>query len=445
MGHECAIIKKFIADNGLLAQGAKYIVALSGGADSVALLLAMVELGYDIDAAHCNFHLRGKESDRDEAFAKELCQARGITLHVAHFDTHEYAALHHLSIEMAARKLRYGYFEDLRRDIGAKAICVAHHRDDNVETILMNLARGTGINGLTGIKPRNGNIVRPLLCLWRKDIERYLARRHQPYVTDSTNLEADGARRNKFRLEIIPTLRQVNPSISSNILATSARLVECQKMADYAFDIMKTDIAESKDESIDIDIAKLKASPSSEYILFKILASYGFSPQQVESVNAMLDAQTGKTVSSTSHELAFSRGKILVREKSKPMPPMRIPEEGTYNLPNGTKMRVEVTGETNISRCQNIATLDADKVSFPLTIRPTETADRFHPFGMKGTKLVSDYLTDAKKNTFEKRSQLVAADAKGDIIWLIGERTDDRYCVGNATRRVLKMSFAPKQ
>lgn len=434
-------VEKFISDNNLLSKEGKYIVALSGGADSVALLLILIELGYDVDAAHCNFHLRGAESDRDEAFVKELCKKNDIPLHIIHFDTREYASLHHLSIETAARDLRYGYFESLRRDIGAEAICVAHHRDDSVETILMNLTRGTGINGLTGIKPRNGNIIRPLLCIGRKEIERFLAERQQPYVTDSTNLEADEARRNKFRLEIIPKLKEINPSVAKNIQATGARLGECNKMAEYAFSLLKEDIVEFQVNGIDIDISKLKASPSSEYVLYRLLTDYGFSPLQTEAINAMLDAQTGKVVSSPTHELAFSRGKIVVREIVKPIPPMRIPEEGTYNLPNGLKMRFEISPKIEISRNKAIATLDADKISFPLTIRPIETADRFHPFGMKGSKLVSDYLTDEKKDYFEKCSQQVVVDGQGNIIWLIGERTDNRYRVDHSTRQMLRISF----
>ena len=194
----------------------KYIVALSGGADSVCLLLKMLDEGRHVEAAHCNFHLRGAESDRDESFVVSLCSRLGVTLHRAHFDTREYASLHKVSIEMAARTLRYDYFEKLRIDIGAEAILVAHHRDDNVETVLMNMVRGTGIRGVAGIRPRNGHILRPLLDMSRSDIEAYLRERGETYVTDSTNLE-DEATRNKFRLNVVPLLRTINPRASENI------------------------------------------------------------------------------------------------------------------------------------------------------------------------------------------------------------------------------------
>ena len=182
-------VSGFIGKHQLLSRDGLHLVALSGGADSVALLLILLRLGYRVEAVHCNFRLRGSESDRDEQFVKDLCEKNGVALHLIHFDTTEYASLHQVSIEMAARELRYGYFRQLCQDIGAETVCVAHHRDDTVETLLMNMLRGSGIHGLTGIRPRNGQIVRPLLCVNRQDIELFLHSIGQSHVTDSTNLE----------------------------------------------------------------------------------------------------------------------------------------------------------------------------------------------------------------------------------------------------------------
>ena len=207
------------------------LVALSGGADSVCLLMAMKRLGYAIEAIHCNFHLRGAESDRDEEFCKSLCEREQIPFHTVHFDTKTYAEVHKISIEMAARELRYNYFEQLRKAIDAEAILVAHHMNDSVETLLMNLIRGTGIHGLQGIKPRNGNIIRPLLCVSRKEIVEWLGEIGQDYVTDSTNLE-DDVTRNKLRLNIIPLLEEINPAASENIAKTALRMVEAGKVFD---------------------------------------------------------------------------------------------------------------------------------------------------------------------------------------------------------------------
>ena len=207
-------VEAYINKHKLLETSNLYLAALSGGADSVALLLLLKEGGFNVHAAHCNFRLRGAESDRDEAFCVELCRQQGVELHRAHFDTREYAAVHKVSIEMAARELRYRWFSQLREDIGASGVCVAHHRDDSVETVLLNLVRGTGLRGLTGIQPRNGDVLRPLLCVSRAEIEQYLTDRGQGYVTDSTNLEAD-VMRNKIRLQLIPLLKTLNPSVCS--------------------------------------------------------------------------------------------------------------------------------------------------------------------------------------------------------------------------------------
>ena len=213
-------ISDYISKHSLLSRDALHLVALSGGADSVALLRILRDLDYQIEAAHCNFHLRGAESDRDEAFVRQLCDSLGIKLHLIHFDTETYASVHQVSIEMAARELRYGYFRSLCKDIGAETVCVAHHRDDAVETFLMNLLRGSGIHGLTGIRPKNGQIVRPLLCVGRQDILDYLHSIGQDYVTDSTNLESI-VLRNKLRLQVLPLLKQLNPKAVENIDKTA--------------------------------------------------------------------------------------------------------------------------------------------------------------------------------------------------------------------------------
>ena len=228
-------IDKYIHRNNLLHPEDLYIVALSGGADSVALLLVLKQLGYKVEAAHCNFNLRGEESIRDEQFCVSLCEKQNVPLHRIHFDTKAYAALHKVSIEMAARELRYQYFENLRKDICAKGICVAHHEDDNVETILLHIIRGTGLKGLTGIAPKNGNIIRPLLCITRSDIIAYLESVQQNYVVDSTNL-VDDVKRNKIRLNLLPMLEEMNPSVKSNIASMARYLAEAEKITNMSMD-----------------------------------------------------------------------------------------------------------------------------------------------------------------------------------------------------------------
>lgn len=447
----------FVARNQLLAADNKYIVALSGGADSVALLLIMKALGYDVEAAHCNFHLRGKESERDENFCVSLCESLGIILHRIHFDTLTYAQLHKVSIEMAARDLRYSYFEQLRRDINADAICVAHHKDDNVETILLNLVRGTGMNGLTGISPRNGFILRPLLCIGREDILEYLEAENQDYVTDSSNL-VDDVQRNKIRLNVLPLLENVNPAVKDNILTMARWIAEASTIVEASLDEAKAKAVSSLsvgaknhdakpmvNDSFCVDISKIEEYPSAEYLLWDILKDYGFNSSQVALVADNLHATTGTSWLSSSHELTLDRGRLILTPLDKEEGrQMRIPEAGTYVYTELCKLKIEqkeINENYTISRSSDKVCLDAQKVKFPLMIRRVARGDRFVPFGMKGSKLVSDFLTDQKVALPLKRRQLVVTDAGGNILWVVGKRLDGRFAVSPCSKSVVEISL----
>lgn len=422
----------YVRQQQLLDADRKHLVALSGGADSVALLLVLRRLGYAVDAVHCNFHLRGEESDRDEQFVRSLCEKESVCLHLAHFDTKAYAELHQVSIEMAARELRYRYFEQLRQDIGAGEVCVAHHQDDAVETLLMNLVRGTGIHGLTGIRPRNGHIVRPLLCVSRAEVTDYLDALGQPYVTDSSNLVPDVVR-NKLRLQVLPLLKTINPAASANIAKTARRMAEVERLFDRS---VQAALSEHFKEGV-IAVADILQHPSPECLLHELLSPYGFNPAQIEQVFANLSAPSGRIFQSPTHEATIDRGRLIVDERHEPLPTLRIPEPGIYHYAASQKFCFEVSDRVQVSKSPGYASLDADKVRFPLTIRPVQAGDRFQPFGMKGSRLVSDYLTDRKRSVFEKRRQLVVTDADDRIIWLVGERTDQRFCIDTTTCRVV--------
>lgn len=436
----------FIARNQLLAADNKYIVALSGGADSVALLLIMKALGYDVEAAHCNFHLRGKESERDENFCVSLCESLGIILHRIHFDTLTYAQLHKVSIEMAARDLRYSYFEQLRCDINADAICVAHHKDDNVETILLNLVRGTGMNGLTGISPRNGFVLRPLLCIGREDILEYLEAENQDYVTDSSNL-VDDVQRNKIRLNVLPLLENVNPAVKDNILTMARWIAEASTIVEASLSEAKAKAVSSatQNDSLFVDISKVEEYPSAEYLLWNILRDYGFNSSQVALVAENLHATTGTSWLSSSHELTLDRGRLILTPLDKEEGrQIRIPEAGTYVYTELCKLKIEqkeINENYTISRSSDKVCLDAQKVKFPLMIRRVARGDRFVPFGMKGSKLVSDFLTDQKVALPLKRRQLVVADADGNILWVVGKRLDGRFAVSPCSKSVVEISL----
>ena len=433
-------VSDFIAKHQILSHDDLYVVALSGGADSVALLLILQQLGYRIEAAHCNFHLRGEESDRDENFARALCERLDIPFHVIHFDTKEYASLHQVSIEMAARALRYGYFRQLCQDIGAVAVCVAHHRDDAVETLLMNLMRGSGIHGLTGIRPKNGHIVRPLLCVSREEIEQYLHSIGQDYVTDSTNL-VDDVVRNKIRLRILPLLKEINPKVSENIAKTAQYLCEAEKVLDESLAARKTEIIQCGHDGFPqtVSIPSLIRQPSPELFLHEWLAPYGFNAAQTSQAFARLHGESGREFHSSTHTLVIDREKLILVPLQAPMKTMKIPETGRYRYDEKTCFDVIVTNEVSISKASDTVTLDADTVRFPLTVRPVETGDRFCPYGMEGYRLVSDFLTDSKLSLIDKRRQLVVTDGDGQIIWLVGLRSDHRYRVTEQTATILRI------
>lgn len=432
-------VRRFIEREHLLDKDKLYLVAVSGGADSVCLLLMLKELGYKVEAVHCNFNLRGEESQRDENFVKELCQRNGTPLHLTHFDTRTYAELHKVSIEMAARQLRYSYFEQLREDIGAADICVAHHQDDSVETILMNLLRGTGLHGLQGIQPRRGHILRPLLCISRDDVEQWLKERQQDYVTDSTNLVPNIVR-NKLRLNVIPALKDCTPQSKDTIIATARRLSEATKVYDNAINLSLNRLLHDNG----LDTKALLGEPSPESLLYEWLSPKGFSPATIESIYETIsqgtetgELESGQEWHSASHWLVSHRGRLIVVPQETDRPTLRLPEPDTYVYDDDTKLRISISDGSTIIKEPNTCYLDADKATFPFLLRPTRQGDRFHPLGMKGSKLVSDYMTDRHASLIEKRRQLALCDAHGDIVWLVGQRLDDRFKVEEGTRRTI--------
>ena len=437
-------IKRFIASGHLLRVDALYLVALSGGADSVALLLCLKELGYRVEAVHCNFQLRGEESMRDERFCEELCQRENIPLHKVHFDTQSYADLHKVSIEMAARELRYHYFFQLKEALEAEGICVGHHKEDSVETVLINLVRGTGLSGLMGIRPRKNDIIRPLLCVTRQEIEDYLCRRASTFVTDSTNL-MDDVVRNKIRLNILPQLAEINPSVTEAILTTANHLSDVEaivqeslkealeKAVSFINSVTQVSSNSLSSEPFQLDLSVVRAYPSPAYLLFYILKPLGFSSSQITEMVSHLDGQTGQLWYSSTHELTHDRGffMVLPREEGEPRT-LVIPETGRYVYDKQLSLRLTertLAPSLTVSFSKNptIVDLDASSIRFPLTLRRVAEGDRFTPLGMRGSQLVSDFLTNLKRNRFEKRNQLVLLDATGTILWVLGLRINDHF------------------
>ena len=439
-------IEQFIEQKELMSKKQLYLVALSGGADSVALLLALKKLGYNIEAAHCNFHLRGEESDRDEDFCKNLCRELDIKLHLAHFDTQTNASLHGISIEMAARNLRYNYFEALLKDINASAVCVAHHKDDSAETLLLNLIRGTGIEGLTGIKSKNNRIVRPFLCVRRNEIINYLEQQNQSFVTDSSNLVND-VQRNKIRLDIMPLLQTINPLVVEHLNQTGEYIEEATSILNTVLEQMQDRVVLLKTEGQTIvDIERLEKEQSSSYLLWYILKNYGFNAAQIKQISCGLKTSVGRVWESATHALTINNNKVIVEPlfTCDTKEYRLIEEEGLYHL--NSKLSIEIKKElysidNGFSKDPKDIWIDADKVEFPLSVRLIKEGDRMIPLGMKGSKLISDMLTDTKVSYFDRQRQYVLLNNDQQIIWLLGRRIDDRYKLTSSTKTVLKIKL----
>ena len=438
-------IEQFIEQKELMNNSQLYLVALSGGADSVALLLALKKLGYNIEAAHCNFHLRGEESDRDEDFCKKLCHKLDIKLHLAHFDTQTNASLHGISIEMAARNLRYNYFEALLKDINASAVCVAHHKDDSAETLLLNLVRGTGIEGLTGIKSKNNRIVRPFLCVRRNEIINYLEQQNQSFVIDSSNLVND-VQRNKIRLDVMPLLQTINPLVVEHLNQTGEYIEEAASILNTALEQMQNRVVLLKtEEQTIIDIERLEKEQSSNYLLWYILKTYGFNAAQIKQISCGLKTSVGRVWESATHALTINNNKIIVEPLfTCDTKEYHLIEEGLYYLKS--KLSIEIKKEpysidNGFSKDPKDVWIDADKVVFPLSIRLIKEGDRMIPLGMKGSKLISDILTDTKVSYFDRQRQYVLLNNDQQIIWLVGRRIDDRYKITSSTKTVLKIKL----
>lgn len=432
-------ISKYISCNKLLSEGDKVLIALSGGADSVALLHILRRLAYDCIAVHCNFHLRGEESMRDQYFVEELCRQLSTPLQIVDFDTERYAQENKVSIEMAARTLRYRVFEQIRHEHSAAAIAVAHHRDDSAETLLLNLIRGCGIRGLHGIRPRNGYIIRPLLCIDRDDILQYLKINGIEYVTDSTNLSSNYTR-NKVRIELLPLMEQINPSIKATIAETAERLAEAEEIYNRAIEQAIERVLVNNT----IDIATLKQEASPRTLLHEILSPYGFNSAQVDNILTNIDSESGRRYQTAEWVVIKDRERLIITPKREQFNQTLLPELGEISTPYGILRINRGIFNGTIPKQRDIATLDASKTEFPLTLRNTKSGDRFHPFGMRGTKLVSDFLTDRKRSIIEKEQQLVVTDANDNILWLVGERPSAMCSIGNSTTEVITLEWTKK-
>jgi len=432
----------YIRNHGLFGKEAKLLLAFSGGVDSVVLAHLLREAGHTFDLAHCHFNLRGDEADGDEAFCLEQAEQLGCRLHHQRFDTKGYAATHDLSIQMAARELRYTWFRELKAKHGYDHILTAHHADDSIETFFVNLVRGSGLNGLTGIAPQQNEVVRPLLFAFKNEILEYAQAHALPHRHDSSNQERK-YKRNYLRHEVIPVLRRLNPSFGQTMVRNMARLEESEQMVAYFAEEKFKAICSQEEALLRIDIELLLAEPCRKSLLHRWLYPLGFNENQVDQLLQSLSqgAHPGKLFNSPTHRLTVAREHLLVMPRS-----FDDADEhyliGDVNdlghLP--VALRIERSGDLSISPLREVASLDADLVSFPLTLRRWKAGDSFKPLGMKGFRKLSDFFTSEKMNQFEKENTWIL-ESGGNIIWVLNRRIDERFRLTEKTKQILKITY----
>ena len=435
-------VQTYIQKHQLLTQEGRIIVGVSGGTDSVVLLHILVSLGYDCVIAHCNFHLRMEESDRDELFVRNLANELNIPSYFIDFETTKYSEEHKISIEMAARDLRYAWFYELLYHHDAQAIAVAHHADDSIETMLMNLVRGTGLKGLTGIQPRNHKVVRPLLCSNRLEIETYLVRHDLDHIEDSSNASME-YHRNKFRNEVIPLLTEINSSVRQTLYESLERFEGNLAIYQQAIDAIKQEIIQHKDGIVFMDIELIKKQIHIPTVMYELLHPFDFSPALIEQITDRLDGESGKVFFSDTYRLLKDRKYLvlsLIEENT--IDEYRIEDDDTFiEMPFQMKIsRQIVSAGFEIAKELNRVHVDASKIVFPLKIRRWKEGDTFYPFGMTQQKKISDFFINNKLSLIEKEHSWIL-ESDNEVIWIIGQRLDNRFRVTKETTEVLEFSI----
>ncbi len=417
----------------------KLLLGCSGGLDSVVLAHILFELGYNFALVHCNFSLRGNESDEDEAFVDELAGSYEVPFYAERFDTEAYAENHDLSIQMAARALRYSWFEELRTDFKYDYILTAHHADDNLETFFINLSRGTGLRGLTGIPEATETIIRPLLPFSREEILSYAKKRELYWREDSSNLKTDYLR-NKIRLEVIPPYKEASNNALQTFDSTQQNLKESSNLIDDYMSLVFNLVVTEFTDGYSINIPKLKDLPNSKTLLYELLYTFGFTAW--EDITGLLTAQSGKQVLSKTHRVVKDRELLLVSA----LPDEE--EDQSYEIQNDITeiqepihLAFEQADWYEITNAHTVF-VDADRLTYPLELRKWKAGDSFRPFGMQGKKKLSKFFKDEKLSLVAKEKVWVLR-SNDDIVWVVGHRLDDRFKVEKQTENILRITFIP--
>jgi tRNA(Ile)-lysidine synthase len=449
------LLEKFIAFvNGqpLFLPGDGLLLAVSGGADSAVLCELCSRAGYDFVIAHCNFQLRGAESERDEQFVRSLGDRYGKQVLVKRFDTAAYARQQKVSVQVAARELRYNWFDDLLENqtqafLSLRYILTAHHLDDNIETSVMHFFKGTGISGLRGMLPKQGRIIRPLLFADKKEIQSYAAETNLEWVEDSSNKEVKYTR-NYVRHAIIPLMEKIYPGVQSSLAANLQRFRDTELLYRQAIAVHEKKLLEKKGDEVHIPVLKLKKSVPLHSIVYEIIKKFGFNPQQVPEVIQLLDAVSGKYLQSPSHRLfRHHRWLVIAPLQAAERSIILVEGPGKTSFPGGT-LALDILPVSNIAIPQEklTACLDAGLITFPLVLRKWKPGDYFYPLGMqhqpggrRGKKKLARFFIDQKLSITEKENVWVL-EANKKIIWVIGYRIDDRFKITESTKTVLKIT-----
>ena len=436
--------QRYIDENNLVTHDDRILLTVSGGVDSMVMLSLFVRCGYAVGVAHCNFQLRGAESDEDEVLVREEAARCGVPFYNRRFETAAEMERTGESMEMAARRLRYAWFDELSHAEGYTAVAIAHHADDSIETFFINLLRGTGLRGLTGISIQVGKVVRPLLFASRREILEYAAANHIPYREDSSNRSTKYLR-NKIRLGLIPRIREINPKFTSLMCRNLARLTDAQLFINHGIERIR-ETAVTSSEGIDtIHLDRIDPAFPQEFVIYELLNSaYGFKGDVIDALcRTLAQGATGRRFYARDHVAVPDRGRILVAPIAPDDECLTTVEKGAPRSYCGNAVLYyeycDIDTIKNFGVPEQIAQVDADRLQFPLTLRRWREGDWFIPFGMTGRKKVSDFLIDAKVSLPEKQRQFVLLSGE-EIVWLVGRRIDDRYRLTSETENVLRIT-----
>lgn len=439
------MVEQFIAyikQEKLLHTGDRVLLAVSGGLDSMVMLRLFQMTGYPFAVAHCNFRLRGAESDGDEQFVRDYCDQQNIQLFLTRFDTREYADQEGISIEMAARNLRYDWFYKLLETENCSLLATAHHQDDLVETFFLNLSRGTGIRGLSGIKVKSDKLIRPMLFADRKWIADFARLHKVGFREDSTNSDTD-IKRNYIRHQVLPLLDDFHPSFRKNVVKTVDNLWQTEQLFRQKIDEIRRQIVAKSAWGEEIDIERLKQQVSLRTVLYELLRDKNFQAEQVDDMLNALDAESGRKFYSPTHWLVKDRGKLLVAAQQAEQQALFYIEKDCSSIDFPVNMVFEkMPGSVDFrfSTDPLIADLDFEKLEFPLILRKWKEGEYFQPLGMSGLKKLSDFFIDEKFSLLQKENIWVLASGSR-IVWIPGKRLDDRFKITSSTRTVWRISL----